>query len=131
VGERLLVWLGPDEYLLTCPAGQEISTENQLRVDLARIHSSVNNVTDSLCVLQLRGFAVRNVLAKGCTIDLHPKQFKPGHCAQTALAKAAATILCIQNNGFLIVVRSSFAPYMLDWLLDAGIEYGAHFRTPQ
>ena len=129
VGDRFLVWQGPDEYLLLCPAGQEISTQNQLGVDLAGIHSAVTNVTDSLCVLQLRGPAVRQVIAKGCTIDMHPARFMPGHSAQTTLAKASVTILCVQTDSFVIVARSSFTPYVLDWLLDAAVEFGAHYRV--
>ena len=128
-GERHLAWLGPDEYLLLCETGREEEIHARLQLDFADIHSAVTNVTDSLCVLQIRGHAVRQVLAKGCTLDLHPQQFTAGQCAQTYLSHAAITLLATDENRFLLVCRTSFAPYMVDWLEDAGLEFGTSFRT--
>ena len=36
--------------------------------------------------LSLSGAAVRNVLAKGCSLDLHSSKFRAGKCAQSLLA---------------------------------------------
>ena len=128
VGDRHLVWLAPDEFLLLCAAGSEMHLHSQLTLDMAGIHAAVTNVTDSLCALSLRGKAVRKVLAKGCALDLHASQFGAGDCAQTMLAHAAVTLIAHDASGFTMVCRTSFAPYVTEWLMDAGLEFGASFR---
>ena len=128
VGDRHIVWLGPDEFLLLCAAGSETHLHSQLTLDMAGIHAAVTNVTDSLCALSLRGKAVRKVLAKGCALDLHASQFGAGDCAQTMLAHAAVTLIAQDASGFTLVCRTSFAPYVTEWLMDAGLEFGASFR---
>lgn len=128
VGERSLVWLAPDEYLLLCEAGQEANLTSQLMLDLGKVHAAVNNVTDALCAISLRGSAVRRVLAKGCALDLHPSVFTAGMCAQTMLSHAAVTLIAGEDNRFMVICRTSFAAYTHDWLMDAGLEYGVSFR---
>ena len=128
VGERQLIWLGPDEFLLLCEAGSEVHLHGQLMLDLNAVHAAVTNVTDGLCAFSLRGPVLRQVLAKGCAIDLHPAVFTPGSCAQTMLAHAAVTLMATEENRFTMICRTSFAPYVHDWLLDAGMEYGVSFR---
>ena len=128
VGDRHLVWLGPDEFLLLCAAGTETHQHSQLTLDMASIHAAVTNVTDSLCALSLRGPAVRQVLAKGCSLDLHPSKFGAGDSAQTMLAHAAITLMAHDETGFTLICRTSFAPYVAEWLIDAGLEFGASFR---
>ena len=128
VGDRHVVWLGPDEFLLLCEAGTETHLHSQLTLDMAGLHAAVTNVTDSLCALSLRGPAVRKVLAKGCALDLHPSQFGAGDCAQSLLAHAAVTLVAQDEDRFMLICRTSFAPYVAEWLMDAGLEFGASFR---
>jgi sarcosine oxidase subunit gamma len=128
VGDRHIVWLGPDEFLLLCEAGTETHLHSQLTLDMDGLHAAVTNVTDSLCALSLRGAAVRQVLAKGCALDLHPSQFGAGDCAQSLLAHAAVTLIAGDGNRFTLICRTSFAPYVAEWLMDAGLEFGAAFK---
>ena len=97
-------------------------------IDLASVHAAATNVTDALCAISLRGPAVRQVLAKGCAIDLHPSVFTAGMCAQTMLSHAAVTLIAGESDRFTLICRTSFAAYVHDWLMDAGLEYGASFR---
>ena len=127
-GARHIVWLGPDEALLLCEAGMERDLRRKISADLADQHFAATNVTDALCVLQVAGPDVRAVLAKGCALDLHPKKFVPGQCAQTMLVHAGVTIIATDENCFLLICRTSFAAYMLDWLQDAALEFGFVFQ---
>ena len=127
-GARHIVWLGPDEALLLCEAGMERDLRRKISVDLAGQHFAATNVTDALCVLQLKGPEVRSVLAKGCALDLHPKKFTSGQCAQTMLAHANVTLIATDENCFLLICRTSFAAYTVDWLQDAALEFGFVFR---
>ena len=87
-GERHIVWLGPDEYLLLCESGKEKTLHDALTSTIKTSHFAITDVSDSLCALSLSGAAVRDVLAKGCSLDLHPSNFGTGRCSQSLLAHA-------------------------------------------
>jgi sarcosine oxidase subunit gamma len=67
------------------------------------------------------------VLAKGCSLDLHPRILGPGSAAQTTLGHAAVVLIPLSDNGtdYRVIVRSSFAGYLAEWLLDAAEEFVA------
>src|SRR5689334_16198149 len=71
------------------------------------------------------GAHARDVLAKDCALDLHPSVFRPGAAAQTMLGLAAVVLIPLADNGtdYRILVRSSFARYLAEWLVDAAEEY--------
>ena len=126
-GERRVVWLAPDEYLLLCESGKEKALHDTLSNTIKTSHFAITDVSDSLCALSLRGSAVRDVLAKGCSLDLHPSQFGSGKCAQSLLAHAGITLMGISDDAFIMICRTSFAPYVHEWLVDAALEYGYQF----
>ena len=126
-GERHVVWLGPDEFLIICEADKDAELASTLESTLNTQHCAVTNITDALAAFHLKGAAVRKVLAKGCAIDLHPGSFTSGDAAQTLLSHAAVTMLAVADNELIVICRTSFAPYLHDWLLDAALEYGVKF----
>ena len=128
VGERTLDWLAPDEFLELCEAGEATGLHSQLMLDFGKVHAAVTNVTDALCAMSLRGPALRKVLAKGCALDLHPSVFPAGMCAPTMLSHAAVTLVAVSDDQFTLICRTSFAAYVHDWLMDAGLEYGISFK---
>ncbi|MEV4802260.1 2Fe-2S iron-sulfur cluster-binding protein [Nonomuraea sp. NPDC049421] len=75
------------------------------------------DVSGQRTVLELAGPAADEVLITGCPIDLHPSAF-PGH-AQTLLGKAPVILERRAPDTYRIYVRSSFARYLAEWLLDA------------
>jgi sarcosine oxidase subunit gamma len=80
----------------------------------------------------LRGSASREVLGKGCALDLHPRAFGEGAAAQTILGQAGVILLAVDGSAsdYRILIRSSFARYLADWLLDAAGEYTQEQVTP-
>ena len=126
-GERRVIWLAPDEYLLLCESGKEKALQDTLVSTIKTSHYAVTDVSDSLCALSLSGPAVRNILAKGCSLDLHPSQFGNGKCAQSLLAHAGIILAALSDDKFILICRTSFAPYIHDWLIDAALEYGYQY----
>ena len=126
-GDHTVFWLGPDEWLLSTDLGREKETAGQLEKDLAGQCGSLVDVTGGQILLRLGGNHVRGVLAKGCTLDLHPRIFKVGHCAQTTLAKTSMLIALIDDiPTFDIVLRRSFAEYAARWLQHSGASVHFH-----
>jgi sarcosine oxidase, subunit gamma len=123
-GGRSALWLGPDEWLIVGGEGEESLLSRVLHTALGDNFGSVVDVSANRTVVELSGPAARDVLAHGCPVDLHPRQFGTGRCAQTLLAKAQVIIHQV-NDGptFHLYVRTSFAWYLAEWLLDATTEY--------
>jgi len=117
------IWLGPDEWYLVTAPGNERKTIEALGEVLAGRHFAVNDVTSNYTTIELSGAHARDVLEKGCTLDLHPQAFREGQCAQTLLAHAGMLIRPL-GDGFELVVRRSFADYVFVWMEDAAAEYG-------
>ena len=67
---------------------------------------------------------MRDLLAKGCAIDLHLDSFSKNQSAQCDLALANVILICLEEDAFICICRTSFAEYVLDWCLDAGFEFG-------
>jgi len=118
-------WLGPDEWLIVTPRERRATVESGLRDALEGLHAAVTDVSGGQTVVVLEGPAVRDLLAKGCPLDLHPRVFGIGRCAQSHLAKAPVLLRLLDDGAsFEIVVRRSFADYVWLWLEDAAAEYG-------
>ena len=120
-----MYWLGPDEWLIVTPGERRAGIEAELRKVLAGLRVAVTDVSGGQTLLQLHGARVRDVLAKGCPIDLHPRAFSIGQCAQSHLAKAPILIGQIENQPYFeLIFRRSFADYLWTWLESAAAEYG-------
>lgn len=118
-----VLWLGPDEWLVVAPAGRE-----GLERDLAEAVSedgAVIDVSAQRTTLAISGARARDLLAHGCAIDLDPRVSPKGTCVQTLLALAGVVIVARDETGtdYWVLVRSSFARYLADWLIDACQEY--------
>ncbi len=124
-GERSALWLGPDEWLVVTPPGAEGATCAALRAMRPGQHVAVTDVSEGRAVIGLAGAHARDVLAKGCPLDLHPRAFGPGQCAQSSLAKALVILHQLSDRpSYDIYVERSFADYLWMWLEDAAAEYG-------
>ena len=128
-GRVTALWLGPDEWLLTCPVDDTAFFINSLREALNGTHCAITEAGDGRVAFSLQGPSARDVLAKGCPLDLHPRSFTPGSCAQSLLAKAPVLIHLVEDDpaagpSFEVYVARSFAQYLWAWLEDAGREYG-------
>ena len=124
-GDVTVCWLGPDEWLVLTPPGAEGDMVARLRDGLQGTHSAVVDVTGNRALIRISGTAARDVLAKGCSLDLHPRGFKPGDCAQTLIARCGV-ILHQRDDvpSYDLLPRRSFAEYLWLWLVDASAEFG-------
>ena len=124
-GELTALWLGPDEWLVVGPPGSQRDLESRIRAAAADEPVSVTDVSAQRTTLLVAGPRARDLLAHGCPLDLHPRAFGAGRCAQTTLARTQIVLVARDEPkaGFWVLVRSSFAGYLTDWLLDAATEY--------
>jgi sarcosine oxidase subunit gamma len=118
------VWLGPDEWLLTGPSTPD---EESIRAVVAPLDGAAVDVSAQRTGLRLRGAGARELLRLGCALDLRPASFPTGSCAQTLLGQAGVLLVADRSDDGApvmdVVVRTSFAGYVADWLLDAAEEF--------
>ena len=127
-----MLWLGPDEWLVVTPDRRVAGIERALRDALEGQRAALTDVSHGRTVLALSGPEARTVLAKGCPLDLHPRVFGPGRCAQSRLAKCQ--VLIHQTHvapTFEIYVNRSFSQYAWTWLEDAAREFGVRVVSAQ
>jgi len=103
---RLVLWLGPDEWLVIGAA------EPDFPAAAAAVDVSANRVA-----FEVAGGDADDVLARGCSLDL--ERLEPGRCAQTLLARAQVILLRPDAATLRILVRPSYADYARAWLRDA------------
>jgi sarcosine oxidase subunit gamma len=116
------LWLGPDEWLVVGPDGQQQALEQTLRNGLDGAFGSILDVSANHTLLEIRGSKARELLAHGVPIDLDARSFGPGSCAQTLLAKVQVIIQRRDEIAFYVYAQTSFATYVADWLLGAAAE---------
>ncbi len=120
------MWLSPDEWIIRGNAPQAGHLATRLEQALQNVLSAVTDQSSAYSVLQLSGPKARCVLAKGCPLDLHPRVFGTGQCAQSHYYKSS--VLLRRPNGstddcWEIIVRRSFADYAVRMLMDGMWEY--------
>lgn len=107
------LWLGPDEWLV-------VSSVSRDAVDAAfGGAASLVDVSANRVLIDLRrddAYEPRVLFEQGCSIDLDPRSWTEGMCAQTLLARVQV-ILQERDNGTRVFVRPSFANWLVDWLL--------------
>ena len=123
-GDYRIYWLGPDEWLIMTPAGQQDELKASLHKALTGVFSSVVDNSSGLTTVHITGDNAAALLATDCPLDLHAREFKAGQCAQTRLAKATMTLSPLPDEaGFEVIIRRSFADYLLAWLQDAAVAF--------
>lgn len=128
-GKLDAIWLGPDEWLIQSTAGEDgLEQEGKLAGKLRKAFEgqfvSVTEAGEGRTCITISGARARDVIAKGCPLDLHPDAFGAGQCAQTHIARALTLLHCRDADTIDIHVLRSFAEYLWVWLEDASREYG-------
>jgi sarcosine oxidase subunit gamma len=112
--DRDVLWLGPDEWLIVGGPGTEGSIERDLEGAMAGNHHSVGDVSANRIVFDLNEGL--DLLASGCGLDLDPRRWLPGLCAQTLFGHAQVILHQLDQRTTRVFVRPSFADYFVDRL---------------
>jgi sarcosine oxidase subunit gamma len=129
-GDLSILWLGPDEWWLVGPDQKRTELVDRLRRAFAGQHAAVTDVSESRTTISITGPAAREVLARGISLDLHPRVFGPGQCAQTGMSKA--NVLLHQTDdrpSYEIYILKSFADYLWRWIGLVAEDFGLAVRS--
>ena len=119
-GERSVLWLGPEEWLLVTSEKDEAHLASELLQTVEGVYAAVIIVSDCYTVLNLSGTQSLDVLAQGYGIDIFPEEFIIGQCVCCAFARTTAILRPFKNAGiYQLIVESSYASYIELWLRKA------------
>jgi len=118
-----ICWLGPDEWLIHSRQPQMPVLEAAFGSLAASQFVSSVDVGSGYTIFEISGMRAREVLQKGCPLDLHPQVLQVGHCAQSHYFKAGVLLKPISPNSYELVVRRSFADYFYRIMLTAAEEF--------
>lgn len=123
-GGKQILWLGPNEWWVTAADGQAEALVETLRAAFVGQHAIACDVSESRVILSIKGPQARALLARGVSLDLHPRAFKVGECAQTGLSRANALIHLVDDAPtFELYVLKSFADYIWRWLETVAVDF--------
>jgi sarcosine oxidase subunit gamma len=86
---------------------------------------SATDLSANRTTFELSGPVAREVLEKGCPLDLHPRAFEIGSAYVTVIASIPVVLWKTADEVFRILPRSSFADFLGRWLIDAMAEFKA------
>jgi len=126
-----LIGTAPGQWL----AVAEDESSRQMLEALAKQlvgHAAITEQSDSKAVIRISGARARDVMAKGCSLDLHSRVFKPGDAATTAVALIDCQLWQIDDApSYDLAVPSSFAESFWSWLAASAAEFGYSVEPAQ
>ncbi len=116
--------VGVGHWFAAAEPSAETDFVSKLRERLVGL-ASVADQSDGRVVLCLSGDRVRDVLAKGVPIDLHPSCFKTGDVASTSVVYIGVQLQQLDDwPTFRLMAFRSHAGSLWSWLTKSAAEFG-------
>ena len=118
--EPRLAWMAPGEWVVT-----GASPKPAWLKALAKSPSfHAADVGHGRVRFAISGPRARDLLAKGCSVDFHPRAFGAGRCAKTLFAQVPVLIDQISDAPlFHLYGDISHEAHLSAWLVDAAVEF--------
>ena len=87
-----VIWLGPNEWLIT----NNKNLYKNLKNEIGDIHASVTDVSENRTVIRISGEQIFKLLSKFLVLDLEKNLSDESACAQTLFVKVP--VLLVRNN---------------------------------
>src|SRR5699024_9670043 len=121
VNSTAALWLSPDEVLAV--DGQVTALTEGLALALGDDSGQVLDLSEKRTFIEISGHAAELVLRNSCPLDLHPRTWKINQAYVTEVAQTPVILWKIGDFSWRIAPRISFADHVVNWLLDAMIEF--------
>jgi sarcosine oxidase subunit gamma len=119
-----LIGTAPGQWLAVVEGNAALKLLAKLAAGLKGLATIVDQ-SDGKAVLRISGPRARHTLAKGCSLDLNPRLFKPGSAGTTPVALIDCVIWQVDETPtYDLAVPTSFAESFWSWLTSSAAEYG-------
>jgi sarcosine oxidase subunit gamma len=110
-GDRDVLWLGPDEWLVVGAPWTEREIVDDLETLLDGHHRSVVDVSANRTAIDVTD--ALELLSSECGLDLDPTRWGPGMCAQTLFGPVPVLLQQRDERTTRVFVRPSYAAHFL------------------
>lgn len=127
VREMVVLCTRPERWLVLTAPGPPGAAVSLWREAGAGCAAAVD-LSSAFASLYLAGPAVREVLARGCRLDLQDEAFASGSVASTHMAQVAVTLAALPA-GWLLLTPATTARHFREWLTATAGPFGMASRT--
>jgi heterotetrameric sarcosine oxidase gamma subunit len=120
--DQLTLCVRPARWLLLARCASPGATASAWQAACAGFGTAVD-LSCGLTALHLAGPSAREVLVRGCRLDLDPRAFPVGAAAATLIAQVSG-ILASLSSGLLLLTPSSTARHLREWLAATARPFG-------
>jgi sarcosine oxidase subunit gamma len=119
-----MIWTGPEDWLVLASEEPAQGMEGLLQ-PLIGAQAAIADQSHARLILRLTGPRVRDVLAKGLPIDLHPRVFRPHDTAVSQISHIGVQIWQLDAAPtYEIAAFRGFAGSFWRWLEASAAEHG-------
>lgn len=121
-GAMALLWTGPGQWFAVSETLDSEGLLSALEERLSSTDATITDLSHARTVVRVSGTAWRDLLAKGCPIDMDA--MKPGACVASLLGHFSVVIHCIADDTADVYVFRSFGASLWEWLRGGAEEFG-------
>ena len=118
-GNLKIIWLSPDEWLIT---NEDDNLFSKLKNEIGDLEASVTDVSENRTIVRLSGEKIYTLLSKFLVLDLEKSLPSESTCAQTLFAKVPILLLRNHNKNQVpeidIFLNNSHANYVYNLIID-------------
>ena len=118
-GNLKIIWLSPDEWLIT---NEDDNLFSKLKNEIGDLEASVTDVSENRTIVRLSGKKIYKLLSKFLVLDLEKSLPSESTCAQTLFAKVPILLLRNHNENQVaeidIFLNNSHANYVYNLIID-------------
>ena len=118
-GNLKIIWLSPDEWLIT---NEDDNLFSKLKNEIGDLEASVTDISENRTIVRLSGEKIYKLLSKFLVLDLEKSLPSESTCAQTLFAKVPILLLRNHNENQVpeidIFLNNSHANYVYNLIVD-------------
>jgi sarcosine oxidase subunit gamma len=119
-----LIGTAPGQWLAVVEGNAALGILAKFAAGLKGLATIIDQ-SDGKALLRISGPRARDTLAKGCSLDLNPRVFKPGSAGTTPVALIDCLIWQVDETPtYDLAIPTSFAESFCSWLTASAAEYG-------
>jgi heterotetrameric sarcosine oxidase gamma subunit len=116
--------VAPGRYLISA-AVPDLGA--RLQAALPSADGAVTDLAHGRVILRIEGPAAARLVGRCVALDLHPDAFPAGRVAQTSIHHVDVMLHRASSGVYHLWALRGFAASLVEWILDAGAEFGASF----
>ncbi|HLI14004.1 MAG TPA: sarcosine oxidase subunit gamma family protein [Alphaproteobacteria bacterium] len=128
-GALAALWTGPGRALVVGPDSRDLEAELAAALD-GEGSVALTDLSHARAIIRIAGPRLRDLLAKGCGLDFHPRAFAAGACVQSAYHHVNVLIHAVDDSPAAeLYAPRGFACALWEHLVDGAHELGCRVEA--